>query len=79
MPAQTLTLGGKRFVIVPESEYRRLAGGNARIATQQKTKRKVARRRRLTEQDRGDVAEAMRRSAEPSRPYAELRKGLGLA
>lgn len=26
MPVQTLTFGGKRFVVLPEAEYRRLAG-----------------------------------------------------
>ncbi|MEO6434532.1 MAG: hypothetical protein ABIP55_02070 [Tepidisphaeraceae bacterium] len=28
MAAKTLTLGGKRFVILPESEYRKLRGSN---------------------------------------------------
>lgn len=35
--------------------------------------------RRLSAQDRGDIAEALRRRDEPVRPYAELRKELGLA
>ena len=32
----------------------------------------------MTEQDRGDIAEAQRRAAERTRPYSELRKELAL-
>ena len=88
MSAQTLTLGGRRFVILPEAEYHKLTGKSS-------TSRKSARpdnaahsrtppsrgpqRRRLTKQDLGDLAEHKRRMAEgESRPYSELRKELGL-
>jgi hypothetical protein len=64
MTMQTLTLGKQKFVVVPEKDFRRL----------QKLAEEVC------DQDRGDVAEATRRKARgPSRPYAELRKKLGLA
>ena len=64
MSVQTVTLSGKRFVIVPEKDFRLLEKDAERIR----------------EQDRGDVAEARRRKAEgPSRSYAELRKRMGLA
>lgn len=54
MAAQTLTLAGKRFVILPEKEYRALRNGT-------KPPRKMAQRpHRMTKQDWGDVAEAKR-------------------
>ncbi|MCC7350175.1 MAG: hypothetical protein IT446_06355 [Phycisphaerales bacterium] len=57
-------------MIVPEKDYRELkAKADARPA------RKT---RRLTAQDKGDIAEAKRRENESARPYAELRKELGL-
>jgi len=64
MNVQTLEVAGKRFVIVPEKDFRRL-----------QTKLKV-----LEGQETGDVAESKRRKSQgPSRPYAALRKKLGLA
>jgi hypothetical protein len=80
MSVQTLKVSGRKFVILPESEYRKLqqkAGGPRRIGTPaRKNSRRAARN---TEQEAGDLAEATRRLAEPSRPYSELRKKLGLA
>ena len=64
MNVQTLKVAGKRFVIVPEKDFLRL-----------QTKLEE-----LEEQEAGDIAESKRRKAEgPSRPYAQLRKKLGLA
>jgi PHD/YefM family antitoxin component YafN of YafNO toxin-antitoxin module len=63
MTVQMLKVAGKRFVIVSEKDFRRLQEKAEEIAAQ----------------DRGDVAEAKRRKARgPSRPYADLRKKLGL-
>jgi PHD/YefM family antitoxin component YafN of YafNO toxin-antitoxin module len=62
MPAQTLRLLGKQFVLIPKSEYDRM---QAELARQKA-------------QDRGDVAEARRRSKEPSVALERVRKRLGL-
>jgi hypothetical protein len=69
MTVQTLKLGGERFVLIKEKDYRDL---KAKV-------RSVRAKHRLSTRDRGDIAEAKRRSQEPARPYAELRKELGLA
>jgi hypothetical protein len=63
-------LGGKKFVVVPEKDYRDLKA---------KAARPFRKPRRVSAQDRGDIAEAKRRAREPSLPYSELRKELGLA
>jgi hypothetical protein len=53
MAAQTLKLAGKRFVVVEESQFRKLM--------------EVARQmRRMSRQDWGDVAESKRRLADPA-------------
>ncbi|HLL88251.1 MAG TPA: hypothetical protein VK324_03015 [Tepidisphaeraceae bacterium] len=72
MAVQTLTLIGKKYVLVPESEYR---------ALQKKAANGTADKpRRLTRQDRGDIAESIRRLAEPGKrvTQAELKRSLGL-
>jgi predicted DNA-binding transcriptional regulator YafY len=79
MATQTLTLAGKRFVILPESEYRQLTGKRSRTPPTAATSGAPKRKHRMTKQDRGDVAEAIRRSKQLSIPYSELRKELGLA
>jgi len=71
MTVQTLKLGRERFVLLKEKDYRELKAK----ASRQRSRRRP---RRLTAQDRGDIAEAHRRRNEPSRPYSELRKELGL-
>ena len=64
MTVQTLKLGRERFVLLKEKDYRQLKA---------KAQAKPARpTRRLTAQDKGDIAEATRRRNEPARPYAEL-------
>jgi hypothetical protein len=63
MTVQTLTLGRKRFVVLPEKEFRRLQ----------------AKAEELAAQDRGDVAESRRRMKEPGgKTLAEVRKRLGV-
>ena len=63
MTVQSVTLAGKRFVIVPEKHFERL----------------MRQAEYLAEQEQGDVAEVKRRKARgPARPYSELRKKLGL-
>lgn len=63
MTVQTVKLGGKRFVIVAEKDFRRLREKAEEIAVQ----------------DRGDVAESRRRMREPGgKTLAQLRRGLGL-
>ncbi len=62
MTIQTVTLGSKKFVIVPEKDFRRL--------------QEQAEQVRL--QDKGDAAESRRRMKEPGgRTLAEVRKRLG--
>ncbi|MGD1276686.1 MAG: hypothetical protein ABR964_05625 [Tepidisphaeraceae bacterium] len=72
MTVQTVKLGRERFVLLREKDYRDLKAKAARGG-------RVREGRRLTAQDRGDIAEAVRRRNEPARPYARLRKELGLA
>lgn len=62
MAIQTLTLAGKRFVILPEKEYRALRDN--KLARQPSGR--ARRPHRMTAQDRGDVAEAKRRLADPA-------------
>jgi hypothetical protein len=73
MTVQTVKLAGKKFVIVAEKDYRNLQAQAAQARNGQ------SKTRRLTAQDRGDIAEAKRRANEPARPYSELRKELGLS
>ncbi len=64
MTVQTVRLGKKKFVILAEEDFRRLQ----------------LRADEISEQDKGDIAEAKRRKAAgPAKPYAGLRKRLGLA
>jgi hypothetical protein len=79
MAVQTLTLGGRKFVILPESEYRKLRGksaGNGKSLSGQV--KRATRSKRVTTQEAGDVAEAKRRAAEPNLPYQWLRKEMEL-
>jgi hypothetical protein len=74
MTVQTLKVGRERFVLLKEKDYRQLkakADGHG-----------PSRKRKLTAQDRGDIAEAKRRMKDRSDeiiPYEEARKRLGLA
>jgi PHD/YefM family antitoxin component YafN of YafNO toxin-antitoxin module len=63
MTVQTVKLGGKSFVIVPEKDFRRLQQRAADI----------------TAQDRGDVAESRRRMKERGgKTLAQIRRELAL-
>ena len=71
MAPGTLTLSGKKFVVIPESEYRQLKaragkGKGARANT------------RVSRQERGDIAESRRRLADPRRiPLEDVARELG--
>lgn len=68
MVVQTLKLGGKRYVVLPEQEYQRLTKPAARGSLEDE--RDAARlRRRLA---------AMKRRGEKPVPYARARLELGL-
>lgn len=78
MPPATMTLSGKRYIVLPEREYRELkarAGNGAARSTSTHSKAKT---RRPTKQDLGDIAESKRRMAEPSVPFEQVRARLGL-
>lgn len=62
MTIQTLTLGKRKFVVIPEKDFRRLQ----------------AKAEEISAQDKGDIAEAKRREREPSVPLRTVRKRLGL-
>ncbi len=55
-------LGKRKFVVMPEKDFRRL---------QEKAEA-------IRSQDKGDIAEAKRREREPSVPLATVRKRRGL-
>ena len=70
MAHATLKMNGKEFVLVPKAEFRKLTNQKHRNGT-----RTIARPRR----EASDVTEARRRLAEGNfKPYAQLRKDLGL-
>ena len=71
---QTLKLRGQRYVLLREKDFNALKI-KARTG-------KPGKGRRLTAQERGDVAEALRRLSDPNDreiPYEQARKRLGLA
>jgi hypothetical protein len=70
----TLNIDGKKFVVIPAEEYRQLkakaAGRNGKSGRGG---------RKLTPQDRGDVAESRRRLADPKRvPADQVFRKLGV-
>ena len=70
MTVQTLKLGGKKFVVVSEKDFRDLKA---------KAARPFRKGRRVTDQDNGDVEESLRRMGEPGgKTLAEVRQKLGL-
>jgi hypothetical protein len=56
MTVQTLKMGGKKFVVIPEREFRRLQKKAEELSTQEK----------------GDIEEAKRREHEPSVPIESI-------
>lgn len=72
MATQTLTLGGRKFVVIPQAEYRLLKAKATRNGDTPKPKR------RPTRQERGDIAESIRALADPRRiPLDEVARKLG--
>jgi hypothetical protein len=72
MTVQTVKLGRERYVLLREKDYRRLK------AKAEQGPRSRSKPRRLTAQDKGDIAEAKRREREPSIPLEIVRERLGL-
>ncbi len=73
MATQTLTVGGRKFVVIPQAEYRLL---KAKSTPNGKSPPKA--KRRPSRQERGDIAESIRRLAEPGRiSLDELTRELG--
>ena len=78
MPPATLNLGGRKFVVIPASEYRQLKA-KAKTSRNGRTSRAKRKTTFQERQDRGDVAEAIRRLAEPARvSHEQLKAELGL-
>lgn len=73
MAAAMLNLSGRKFVVIPEKEYRKLKAEAARNGKAQRTRGK------LSKQERGDIAEASRRLANPRWiSHEQLKAELGL-
>jgi hypothetical protein len=80
MTVQTLKLGGKRFVVVPEKAYRDLER-RAKSASARRPAKAGASQRAIA-RDRADVELAEKRLADPREkpiPYQQVRAELGLA
>lgn len=72
MAVQTIKFAGKKFVIIPESEYRKL---ERRASSARPSKP----RPRLSAEDRYDIAEAKKALAEGSFiPWEQVKKELGI-
>lgn len=72
MTPATLKLGKQTFVVIPEGEYRQLKAKATRNTKPPKG------RRGLSKQNRGDIAESIRRLAEPGGvPLDEVARTLG--
>lgn len=69
MAVQTLKLAGRRYVLLPEREYRRLSELSTGVSNEDRRDAAVLRRR---------LAE-MKRHGEKPIPYAQARRELGLA
>lgn len=81
MPPAMLNLNGQRFVVIPEKEYREYKAlkktAKPKPAASKRPGR-PSRATRMTKQDEGDVAESIRRLAEPGRrvTHSELMREL---
>ena len=72
-----LNIGGRKFVVIPAGEYRQLKAKAARNGKPAKAKPSASRKQ--SRQDRGDIAESLRRLAEPGRtPAEEVFRKLGI-
>jgi len=70
MAAQTLKISGRKFVLMPESEYRRLMVSKSRAVEPL-----------LTAEDAEDIAISLRRMADPREkliPWEDVKKRAGL-
>jgi hypothetical protein len=77
MPHATLQMDGKKFILVPLAEYRRLQRGNSPLPPSRRTAKPT--KSSPAAREAGDIAEATRRlNAGGFKPYANLRKELGL-
>jgi hypothetical protein len=80
MSVQTLKIGSREFVLLPKREYNRLVEKQPKRPVRQAQGTPV----RLSEQDKGDVAEAKRRLKSLAQgrskaiPLKELKAELGL-
>jgi len=77
MTVQTVKLAGKRFVIVPEKDFRNLQR-RAKGSTARPTTRRGS---HSDAEDRADIELARKRLADPKEkpvPYEQARKELGL-
>jgi hypothetical protein len=73
MPPAMLNLSGRKFVVLPEREYRQLKAKAAQSTKQSRGKS------RSSAQDRGDVAESLRRLSERGRaPADQVFRKLGI-
>jgi hypothetical protein len=74
MGVATLNLGGKKFVVIPASEYRQLKASSKGARNGQRKSRRA-----MSKQDRGDVAESIRRlKNDKFRPAEEVFRDLGV-
>jgi len=79
MAVQILKLGRENFVLLREKDYRDLKSKAGVGRSRGENGKRAKKTKRMSAQDRGDIAEAARRRKEPALPYSELRKELGLA
>lgn len=75
MAVQTLTLMGRKFVVMPQGEYERLRGEKKNGAN-----RIRPRRTKRADQEAGDIAEVERRRKDPrpNIPWEQVKRDLGL-
>lgn len=83
MAVTTLKIAGRKYVLMPESEFmKKIAAKNGAAkphATRNGSFRDAPLVKRLTRQDRGDIAESLRRlKNEKSIPAEEAFRKLGL-
>ena len=83
MAVTTLKIAGRKYVLMPESEFMKKTsaknGAAKRYAAKNGPLHDAPALRRLTRQDRGDIAESLRRlKNEKSIPAEEVFRKLGL-
>ena len=83
MAVTTLKIAGRKYVLMPESEFIKKTAAKNGAAKTQATRNGLFRDaplvKRLTRQDRGDIAESLRSLKDPRRiPAEEVFRKLGL-